>query len=700
MATYDPPLGPARAASSSRSAPRRHANWVCVISDDCSQPDALRRDRGCVGDDPRFVLSRSPRRLGFYRNFERALALAPARRATTSRWPTRTTPGTPTSSRRCSAELGDAQLVYSDARIVDRDGARARRHLLGAAAQQPPRPALAAGGELGHRRGLAVPARPARRRAAVPAGPVRPLPRPLARRSSRSSLGDIAFVDRPLYDYVQHGDATLGHAAANRDAGAARPARPRCAATRASACGCGGCTTSSTSARLLQFATVLCAALRRRAWRRDKRRALERFLRADRSLPALARGCGRAARASCWAGGRETLGAEWMLAYALRLAARCWSRDAPRERPRRLLRLDALPPTRLDPRPAPPRPASRPARAIAEKIAPLRARRARRRARAGQPADPDDRPRALLRGLHRASSTSRGGWPSAGCGCGSSPSTPCRRCRATGGSDVEAYSGLDGLFDQVEVAFGREAQRHRGQPRRPLRRDHLVDRAHRAHAARALDGERFLYLIQEYEPFTFPMGTYAALARRVLPLPARRAVLDRAAARLLPPPRARRLRGRRRGGRRASASFENAITAVDAARRPPSSRRARRAGCSSTRARSRTPRATCSSSACSRLDRALERRRARRAGSCTASAPSTAAGGSTSAAARAWSSCARAGQARYARGAARPRRRPRAHVHAAPEPGADRDGLGGDADGDQQRSRTRPARRWRRSRPT
>jgi hypothetical protein len=37
--------------------------------------------------------------------------------------------------------------------------------------------------------------------------------------------------------------------------------------------------------------------------------------------------------------------------------------------------------------------------------------------------------------------------------------------------------------------------------------------AHIAHrAVRSLGGERFLYLIQEYEPFTFPMGTYAALA--------------------------------------------------------------------------------------------------------------------------------------------------------------------------------------------
>ena len=76
----------------------------------------------CSRDDPRFVLSRSPRRLGFYRNFERALALAPDD-ARYVALPTRTTPGTRTSSRRCWRELGDARLVYSDARIVGADGA-------------------------------------------------------------------------------------------------------------------------------------------------------------------------------------------------------------------------------------------------------------------------------------------------------------------------------------------------------------------------------------------------------------------------------------------------------------------------------------------------------------------------------------------------------------------------------------------------
>ena len=78
MATYEPPLDLfARQIESIRA--QTHRDWVCVIRDDGSSPERLRRrSREVVGDDPRFVVSRSPRRLGFYRNFERALALAPA----------------------------------------------------------------------------------------------------------------------------------------------------------------------------------------------------------------------------------------------------------------------------------------------------------------------------------------------------------------------------------------------------------------------------------------------------------------------------------------------------------------------------------------------------------------------------------------------------------------------------------------------
>lgn len=78
---------------------------------------------------------------------------------------------------------------------------------------------------------------------------------------------------------------------------------------------------------------------------------------------------------------------------------------------------------------------------------------------------------------------------------------------------VARYDGLADFFDHVEVAtcFDRS---------RPLR-VHPHDlpiattwwTAHIAHAALTqLAREHFVYLIQEYEPFTFPMGTYYALA--------------------------------------------------------------------------------------------------------------------------------------------------------------------------------------------
>ena len=80
-----------------------------------------RRCERVLGGDPRFVALALARRLGFYRNFERALTLAPAGARVTSRWPTRTTPGTRTSSRR-SWRARDAQLVYSDAADRRPDG--------------------------------------------------------------------------------------------------------------------------------------------------------------------------------------------------------------------------------------------------------------------------------------------------------------------------------------------------------------------------------------------------------------------------------------------------------------------------------------------------------------------------------------------------------------------------------------------------
>ncbi len=68
--------------------------------------------------DPRFVLSPSPERLGFYRNFERAMSMAPAAADFVTlcdqddSWH-------PDKLERLIAGIGGAQLAYSDARVVN-----------------------------------------------------------------------------------------------------------------------------------------------------------------------------------------------------------------------------------------------------------------------------------------------------------------------------------------------------------------------------------------------------------------------------------------------------------------------------------------------------------------------------------------------------------------------------------------------------
>src|SRR4029453_17827240 len=74
MATHEPPPELFRRQLDSIRA-QTHRNWGCVISDDCSSRERFALNEEAVRGDSRFVLSRSPRRLHFYRNFERALSL-------------------------------------------------------------------------------------------------------------------------------------------------------------------------------------------------------------------------------------------------------------------------------------------------------------------------------------------------------------------------------------------------------------------------------------------------------------------------------------------------------------------------------------------------------------------------------------------------------------------------------------------------
>jgi len=513
MAAYQPPLELfRRQVQSIRS--QTHRNWVCVISDDCSSPERFAAMQDELAGDGRFLLSRAPRRLGFYLNFERALAMAPAQ----ARFVALADQDDDWGADKLATllqRIGDAQLVYSDARVIDHDGQvvsetywTARRNNHSAFLSLLITNAVTGAASL-FRRGLldyALPFPPAQfahfhdHWIAVVA----------------LALGDIEFVDRPLYDYVQHDAATLGHTAANwmpplrsRLGRLRRDPRERVVLWRhhyfVDVC------------RLTQWATIIrmrCAE----DMASDKRRALDRFLGLEGSLSSLAdlwrRGAGElVARRS------ETLGAEWMLAYAF-----TWRRllgASVRERPVKHLRLDAVPPPELVQTPgrsaAPPaasgRSAAPPAApaAISKKIAALELEvsdQAPQRVNLLIPTIDLDHffggyigkfnlaRRLAERGLRVRLVTV----------------DPIGPVRLDWRRTVQGYAGLEGLFEHVDVAFGRE-----GGSLPVSRCDAFIATtwwtAHIAHQALAsLGRERFLYLIQEYEPLTFPMGTYAALA--------------------------------------------------------------------------------------------------------------------------------------------------------------------------------------------
>jgi len=503
MATHEPSLRLFRGQVESLRA-QTHTNWVCVVSDDCSGPGRFEAIERELDGDPRFTVSRSPERIGFYRNFERALALAPAAADFVAladqddRWD-------PDKLETLLREIGDAQLIYSDARIVDSDGTvlsetywQERRNNHEDIASVLMANSVTGAASL-FRRELLDYALP------FPPGQFHHFHDHWLGLTALA-LGDVEFVDRPLYDYTQHGDAVLGHAAANRMAalgervrGWRRPLRDRVRLWRL--------TYFVDGCRLLQFATILQLRCGERM-ARPKRRSLERFARADRSLLPLGWLAARAARE--FAGRPETLGAELGLLFGFtwRHAAAASVRAGT---PPRRVRIDTRPPARLALKPGKRGPEPETLRVIHEKLAPLDF---------ALRDDAPERVNLLIPSIDldhffggyigkfnlAAKLAERGLRVRLVTVDPVGPLPPGWR------GTVESYSGLAGLFDNVEVVFGRESPGIEAS-----RSDRFVATtwwtAHLArHALEDSGRERFLYLIQEYEPFTFAMGSLAALA--------------------------------------------------------------------------------------------------------------------------------------------------------------------------------------------
>ena len=207
MATFepDPALFEAQLASLRE---QTHPNWVCLISDDASRPERFAAIERATNSDERFNVSRSDQRLGFYRNFERALMMAPpeadfvAFADQDDRWH-------PDKLATLAREIKDAQLVYSDARAVRPDGAvisetlwRSRRN------NHTSLPSLlfantVTGAAAMFRRDLLKRILPFPN---VPGDPYHDHWTALV----ALALGRLEYVDRPLIDYVQHSAAVLG----------------------------------------------------------------------------------------------------------------------------------------------------------------------------------------------------------------------------------------------------------------------------------------------------------------------------------------------------------------------------------------------------------------------------------------------------------------------------------------------------------
>jgi hypothetical protein len=300
MATYEPDIALFRAQVESLRA-QTDRRWVCVVSDDASSPARFAHLQDIIGADERFLVSRSPRRLGFYRNFERALSLAPQEAELLAlcdqddRW-------RPDKLEVLRGELGAAQLVYSDQRLVDAEGRVLRDTLWEGRRNNHTDLAslLVANSITGaaslFRRGVAELALPF------------PDPPGLQFHDHWLGLvalaaGDIAYVDRPLYDYVQHRGAVFGEVTGGGTRGAA-PGLLR---------GGRGAYFLGYVPRAVQAQTLLVRCAERLT--PAKRRSLTRYLAADRSPVALMWLAARALRRL--AGRNETLGSETELAHGI-----------------------------------------------------------------------------------------------------------------------------------------------------------------------------------------------------------------------------------------------------------------------------------------------------------------------------------------------------------------------------------------------
>jgi glycosyltransferase involved in cell wall biosynthesis len=516
MTTYNPPLDLfARQIGSIQA--QTYSEWVCVISDDCSETGRLERMREIIAGDSRFSLFSTSENLGFYRNFERALSILPgdvdfvALADQDDRWH-------PEKLETLIAQFDSrTTLVYSDMNIVDADGSvrsatywTTRRNNYTNLASLLFANTVTGAAAVFRRSLLEY---------------VLPFPDKVGDSyhdhwiaCAALALGEIRYVDRPLYDYVQHGQNAIGHYAKRHDKVEQlfRLARwvlpPRSTEAWHQLLSDGRAIYHHHVLRICQFAKILDL---RCGERMDpaKRNAVRRVASIETRRGAFwlfRRGLGDMLRPRS-----VTLGAEFRLLHA---ALWRWKLDS--------VALPALHPRATEPRSD----ASAAVKTVIDvsrmdqvafiikKIAPLRLRVRRTVRRVNLVIGIIDFKYVFggyLTVFHLARRLSDEGFNVRLVivdECDFQPEIWAEQFRA--------YEGLEGFLDNVEVVYAHD----RTVPIDISAEDTFVATswwtAHVAHkAVTTLGKSKFVYLSQDYEPIFYPMGPFAALANESYALP-------------------------------------------------------------------------------------------------------------------------------------------------------------------------------------
>lgn len=515
MTTYNPPLELFQRQVQTLKE-QTHTNWVCIINDDSSSDEIFEQIRAITAADPRFYVFRSGGRLGFYHNFEQALYRVPESAEFVAMcdqdddW-------YPDKLSTClEAFTLETQLVYSDMDIVTRDGKLiSRTYWTTRRNNYTDLNALLFANTV---TGAASVFRASLLRDALP------FPERIGDSYHDHWLacvalakGKIGYVDRPLYAYRQHGANVLGHYVPNAVGLFPGPKKllrwarsPR--AFRADVRDALWFSTAIYLNDVLRLSLIArTLSLRLPNIERKKRGIVRRLARVDRSVFLLFR---QGIQYKLFR--RPTLGAEWYCLRGLvghRLLQRYYRRNLAR-----FFHEFIGGTTHLSSIPTLPAPdvakieATGTVKLIQEKIAPLRLNITPEAPVRVNLILPTIDFRLVFGGyigkFNLALMLQKHGyrvrlvvidWTDV--------NLPLWR------EQITRFPGISDLLDRVEI----EVKFDRSVPLEVNPQDRFIATtwwtAHVAHdAIRQMNLPRFLYFIQEYEPMTFPMGSYYALA--------------------------------------------------------------------------------------------------------------------------------------------------------------------------------------------